>query len=202
MIHGNLWILSVGVDQKVKMTLEPTKTCKSCAEVKALSLFHKQKGGVDGCRSVCKDCRKDEHKARYEDNKVEWNRRAMAWRVANPDKIKQIGKKFRDENREHRNAHKRNWVQANKGHVNAYNVKRHAAKLQRTPTWLSEFDKLKIQCLYQLAAMRNLESGSSWHVDHIIPLQGKKVSGLHVPNNLRVIPAVDNNRKYNLYEVA
>jgi hypothetical protein len=189
-------------DAKVKMTSEPTKTCKCCAEVKALSLFHKQKGGVGGCRSVCKNCRKDEHKNRYEADKAAWNKRAVAWRAANPDKAKLINKKFREANREQRNAHKRKWLQINKGHVNAYNVTRHAAKLQRTPVWLSEFDKLKIQCLYQLAAMRNAESGYAWHVDHIIPLQGKKVSGLHVPDNLRVIPAVDNNRKYNLYEVA
>jgi hypothetical protein len=78
---------------------------------------------------------------------------------------------------------------------------RRAAKIQRTPAWLTEFDKLKIKCLYQLAAMRNRESDRKWHVDHIIPLQGEFVSGLHVPDNLRVILAIDNLRKNNLYEV-
>jgi len=43
--------------------------------------------------------------------------------------------------------------------------------------------------------------GFSWHVDHIIPLQGKTVSGFHTPQNLRVIPGVDNLRKNNRYEV-
>jgi hypothetical protein len=78
---------------------------------------------------------------------------------------------------------------------------RKSAKLQRTPAWLTEFDKLKIKCLYQLAAMRTRESGYDWHVDHIIPLQGANVCGLHVPGNLRVIPALDNMRKSNLHEV-
>jgi hypothetical protein len=78
---------------------------------------------------------------------------------------------------------------------------RKSAKLKRTPGWLTEFDKLKIKCLYQLAAMRTRESGYDWHVDHIIPLQGANVSGLHVPGNLRVIPALDNMRKNNQYEV-
>jgi hypothetical protein len=80
-------------------------------------------------------------------------------------------------------------------------AKRRAAKLKRTPKWLTPFDKLKIECLYQLASMRNRESDRKWHVDHIIPLQGAFVSGLHVPDNLRVILAIDNMRKNNQYEV-
>ena len=175
------------------------KQCSVCKEKKSFLAFHKQGKSY---RSACKNCRKGEHVDRYEANKADWNQKAVDWRAANPDKAKLIYKKFSELNRAQRNANKRSWVQANKGHVNAYNVKRHAAKLQRTPTWLTEFDLLKIKCLYQLAAMRNRESDQKWHVDHIIPLQGEFVSGLHVPSNLRVIPAVENNRKYNRYEVA
>ena len=40
-----------------------------------------------------------------------------------------------------------------------------------------------------------------WHVDHIIPLQGKNVSGLHVFSNLRVIPGEENVKKSNKYHV-
>jgi hypothetical protein len=177
------------------------KQCSVCQETKSFLSFHKQKSGPSGYRSACKDCRKGDHIDRYEANKDEWNQRSVAWRAANPDKVKLIYAKFREANREQRNAHKRGWAQANKGMVNAYNIKRYAGKLNRTPSWLSKFDKLKIECLYQLAAMRTRESGYIWHVDHIIPLQGKFVSGLHVPSNLRVIPAVENNRKYNRYEV-
>ena len=39
------------------------------------------------------------------------------------------------------------------------------------------------------------------HVDHIIPLQGAIVSGLHVEGNLRVITATENMIKRNRYEV-
>lgn len=91
------------------------------------------------------------------------------------------------------------WQKNNKGKVNANTALKHTAKLLRTPKWLTDFDKLHIQCLYQVAAMRTRESGYAWHVDHVIPLQGKTVSGLHVPSNLRVIPALDNISKGNRY---
>ena len=105
-------------------------------------------------------------------------------------------------NREKNLERQRKYLAARPGHSAAYVAKRHAAKMKRTPAWLSEFDLLKIKCLYQVAAMRSRESGYDWQVDHIIPLQGVFVSGLHVPSNLRVITAIENTQKSNHYEVA
>jgi len=75
--------------------------------------------------------------------------------------------------------------------------KRQLAKLNRIPKWLTESDWLNIKCKYSVANMLSRESGKKYHVDHIIPLQGKLVSGLHVPSNIRVIPATENVKKSN-----
>ena len=89
----------------------------------------------------------------------------------------------------------------NKGKINALCAARKKVVKQRTPLWLTDFDRLKIRCMYQLAAMYTRENSEPWHVDHVIPLQGASVSGLHVPNNLRVIRGLDNIKKKNKYEV-
>jgi len=76
--------------------------------------------------------------------------------------------------------------------------KRRAAKIQRTPAWA---DQEAIRAMYEKAKAMTESTGIVHHVDHEIPLQGRRVSGLHVENNLCVIPAADNIRKYNHYEV-
>lgn len=45
------------------------------------------------------------------------------------------------------------------------------------------------------------KAGVDVHVDHVIPLKGKLVSGLHVPENLTIIPAAENRRKNASYVV-
>ena len=56
-----------------------------------------------------------------------------------------------------------------------------------------------IKEVYELAQLRTKLFGFSWHVDHIIPLKGKLVSGLHVIENLQVIPGIENIIKKNSY---
>ena len=97
---------------------------------------------------------------------------------------------------------KKAYKQANKHVVNAEASKRRAALLRRVPIWQTEFDELKIKCIYSVAAMLSKVNGELWVVDHIVPLQGKIVSGLHVPNNLQVMRARENEAKHNKYEVA
>jgi hypothetical protein len=76
------------------------------------------------------------------------------------------------------------------------NAKRHAAKMQRTPPWLNAGYWLEIHCVYEYcSALRGV--GLDYEVDHIIPMQGKFVSGLHAPWNLQVITGFENSFKGN-----
>jgi hypothetical protein len=76
-------------------------------------------------------------------------------------------------------------------------AKRLAAELQRTPSWA---DHEAISKFYAQARALTRRTGIPHHVDHIIPLQGRKVSGLHVQNNMQVLTASENARKCNTYE--
>lgn len=96
---------------------------------------------------------------------------------------------------------KRKYKKTVQGKINvrANDAKRHAAKIQRIPAWLTKDDFWMIEQAYELAVLRTQLFGFAWHVDHVIPLQGKLVSGLHVPSNLQVIPWRDNVAKANKY---
>lgn len=81
----------------------------------------------------------------------------------------------------------------------ANDAKRRSAKMQRTPPWLDVVQNAEIEFTYKYcASLRSI--GLNYHVDHIVPLQGKSVSGLHVPWNLQVIPADENIRKANRFK--
>ena len=98
-------------------------------------------------------------------------------------------------------AQKKIYRQANKGKINALVAARKKVVKQRTPNWLTVTDFERMQNEYKLAALQTKITGESWHVDHVIPLQGKLVSGLHVPSNLKAIKGVDNISKKNRFEV-
>ena len=93
------------------------------------------------------------------------------------------------------------WAKNNKGKV-TFKTKRYIhAKKNRQPSWLSLSDVFEMECIYLYAGALN-KVGLSYHVDHMIPLRGKLVSGLHIPENLQVIPAVENMRKQNTFRIS
>ena len=100
--------------------------------------------------------------------------------------------------RDEDNARKLQWKRDNMGYVSHINNIRRAAKIHRTVSWGND-DAIKK--IYDERAALNYEHGKgTHHVDHIIPLQGKYVSGLHVENNLQILTAAENLRKGNRYE--
>jgi hypothetical protein len=165
----------------------PNKLCKTCNTNKPISEFYKQATrGVLGVRGTCKICD---------------NLKKQQYRASNKERITVLKKAEYERNKEHHLAQKQMYRQANKGKINALVAARKKVIKRRTPSWLTDFDKLKIQCFYSVAVMLTRENKEPWHVDHIIPLQGELISGLHVPNNLQVLRGVENISKKNKFEV-
>src|SRR5574343_262986 len=82
------------------------------------------------------------------------------------------------------------WAKENPGKANAKSIRRKTGIKLRTPPWAN----LKaIEAIYQEAATKGLT------VDHVIPLRGKLVSGLHVENNLQLLTKSENSKKGNKY---
>lgn len=151
------------------------------------------------------------YKTEHKDIVVERNR---LYRGSNPDKLNETRLKYRLSEKgaerarsyarsEQGKRSRRNAVQRHEStpmgiaKKRASTVKRRTSQMQRTPQWLDEDQNWMIQQAYELSELRSRMFGFRWHVDHVIPLQGKTVSGLHVPWNLRVIPWLDNQRKHN-----
>ena len=80
------------------------------------------------------------------------------------------------------------------GVVRAEGAKRRAAKIQQSPTWA---DQKEIKEIYKEAVLITKATGIKHEVDHIVPLRGKNVRGLHVASNLRIITASENRKKSN-----
>lgn len=91
------------------------------------------------------------------------------------------------------------WARRNKARVAAKRATQRAKLRRRTPKWLTADDRLRMRRMYEEAARKTRETGVVHHVDHVVPLNGRTVSGLHVPNNLRIIPATVNLTKGNRY---
>ena len=167
------------------------KTCTRCAETKAFSAFYAQaKNSKDGYQSHCKICD---------------NARKYQWKLLNPDNAKLHAKQAEINRKD--SISRKEWKKESrklphiKASRNASYAKRRAAKIQRTPNWLTEQDLKVIKAFYSIAQMLSKVNNEEWHVDHKIPLQGKIVSGLHVPSNLQLMRGIDNETKRNEYYV-
>lgn len=145
-----------------------------------------------------------EHYAKRKDEINAQRRKAYAENQELREKTLAMNKVYRDANKESKSIKDREWCLANPEKVKAKtkrwnannpdklaaNVRmRQASQANRTPFWLSDDDKWMMREAYHLARLRSDLTGIKWHVDHILPLRGNDVSGLHTPSNLQVIPA-------------
>ena len=115
------------------------------------------------------------------------------------DEVKNRTKQYRmsvvltEEQKAARKAYRKAHYEANKPKSFEYSVRRKRTIERQTPSWAN---LERIQEIYGYCIEQNKATGrAAFHVDHIFPLRGKYVSGLHVETNLRVIPATENLKK-------
>lgn len=133
----------------------------------------------------------------YEANKDVHNARVKRWQAANKDKTRVDAKMWVAANPEKVAVKTKRYRDANPDKVTAWAVASVAKRAKRVPIWLSADDKWLLREAYALAKQRTQMFGFAWEVDHIIPLRGATVSGLHVPTNVQVIPKALNRLKRN-----
>jgi 5-methylcytosine-specific restriction endonuclease McrA len=119
-------------------------------------------------------------------------KRARIWALNNPEKRRVYAQEYRKRHP----GYIQQYFDSHPGKRTALAAKRKAQKLLATPPW-SKLDMIEV--MYSNAKIITEVTGIQHDVDHIIPLQGKGVSGLHVDYNLQIIPAVENLRKGNKY---
>lgn len=156
------------------------------------------------------------NKAYREKNKAKAYQRIKEWRAANPEKWKEQNQRYAKKHKDKLVAKTTRWKKANperaaeiskktrakhKARILATRAKQRAAKRSRTPIWVDKEHLWLIKQAYELAILKTKQFGFSWHVDHVIPLCGKLVSGLHVIENLQVIPGAENLLKNNKFEI-
>ena len=184
-----------------------SKQCCKCKEQKTANEFSKNKSKGDGLNSMCKECmtlyrKKYNSSAKNKARHAELERSRRNGCVEKQEAQRAACRKWHAENRDERLARQREYYQEN-----VYAMRERAsvgrdARALRVPSWLTEDHRFSIREVYIASEMRSEMTGVKHHVDHIIPLQGKTVSGLHVPWNLQVITAQENLSKSNGFKEA
>jgi len=156
--------------------------CTKCQTSKDVTAFSKNIRRKDLLSIYCKDCN---------------NKYKKEWQQNNKDKTAQYDKLWQQSNKDKKAKNYKNWQIQNRAKVNTYNSARRALEIQATPKWLTKIQESTIEAFYWLAKLQEELTDTKYHVDHIIPLKGKTVCGLHVPWNLQVLSAKDNLSKSN-----
>lgn len=135
-----------------------------------------------------------------------------AWRISNADRIKEYSKAYYNANMESIKTKKKRYRKQNQDLIREYNkswrlknpdrcgelsARRRARKRHATPKWLTDSDYDQIRSFYLEAQRLSLETGIEHAVDHIHPLLGEYVCGLHVPWNLQILTKSENSAKGN-----
>ena len=171
-----------------------TKQCSKCGAVQPLSEFSKDKQKTSGFCSACKTCSKSLSTKQYlqrigSDAKKNADRKGLSVSDATA-----YAKIYRKENKEKIAMHQKNYRTSSKNvpKLREKGMRRYVKQKNQTLSLLNEAFKAEMEGLYLFCQIFK-----GFQVDHILPICGEKVSGLHVPWNLQVITAEQNREKGN-----
>lgn len=174
------------------------KQCRACGEHKSPDDFYWRRCKCKAC--ICRasaawkkanpERRRATMRAWHQANADSERERQRAWREANPDRHRKNALDWQRDNPERSREIRYVYIRANRGKVRNWCARRRAAQRRAVPAWA---DHAAIEAIYTEAASR----AGKWHVDHIVPLQGATVSGLHCEANLQILPSHENESKHN-----
>ena len=167
------------------------KICILCKIKKQLDSFYVLKTGKDGYTAKCKTCvilkSKERALKNHEAYKLYLRNYGKSWRKLNKDKMKKLLANHYKANKEY--------------YMNKTTIRKLKIK-QAFASWDRELTSFVFKEAYRLCKSRKAMTGIEWHIDHVVPLNGETVCGLHVWNNFQVIPAIENLKKGNTYEIS
>jgi hypothetical protein len=170
------------------------KICSKCNKELDDLLFYPK-------RRTCKPClfiQTYNWKSRNKEKVLEIVRKSMRKTyLENPQKILERGLRWRAANREWVKNYNSKYLQDNPEKIAVHRRLREGSVKQQTPPWAN---KKEIRQFYAKAKQLTRETGILYTVDHIIPLQGETVSGLHVETNMQLLTKSENCRKKNKYD--
>jgi hypothetical protein len=154
-------------------------TCSVCQQVKPPEAFYVRNKATGARETWCIPCRLAKNKA---------------WAESNRDYQRSLTRRWYAENKDTHLENSRAWYASNRHRKLATTTAREKRCAIATPKWA---DKELIASTYWMAQFLSFAVGRQYHVDHIVPLQSKKVCGLHTHANLSIVPAQENWSKFN-----
>ena len=141
-----------------------------------------------------------EARERYANNREACLSNKKRYYAKNREEIRATQAEYQKANYEQMLENNKQWRKKNPLKAKMKDVLNRYNRYNAIPNWLTKEDKQKIKDIYKKCKELTMQTGIQHHVDHIIPIKGKNISGLHVPENLQILTASQNCSKRNSFE--